>query len=205
MPQDEPLKRRLRDKLLLRDRSRSHRPESPTEVDRSCQGQNIIDVEPGFVQPVTTDTLNEKQTDVVKVQAGPGDKTALSIGVQEDSLWAHAYKRLQKQQPDLIETFNTHLGLNTIDIDNQSLNRSKVDTIAEDALASIEKLNDSKRDTGTFTDTIRKHFERIIKMIIASKDFISSAASLNPYAALAWTGVSMLLPVRVFPVASVCH
>ena len=199
MPQDKPHKRRLRDKLLLRDRSRDERPESPIAVEKSCQGRDIVGVETGFVQPVTTYTSSDRQPDVVKVQTGPRDKSPPSTEIQEGSLWARAYEQLHKEQPTLAEAFSTHLGLSNADLENQDLDHSRVDKVAEDALTSIQNLNDSKRESKTFSDKISKHFQRIIKMIIASKDFISVAASLNPYAALAWSGVSMLLPVRLLP------
>jgi len=38
--------------------------------------------------------------------------------------------------------------------------------------------------------------EKIVEFIMWSKDLIGAAASLEPHAAIAWAGVSLLLPVR---------
>jgi len=41
------------------------------------------------------------------------------------------------------------------------------------------------------------YIEKAIKIIIIAKDFVGSAVSLEPHGALAWAGVSLLLPVRI--------
>ena len=42
---------------------------------------------------------------------------------------------------------------------------------------------------------VREQGEKIIKFVLWSKDFVSAAVSTQPYAALAWSGVSVLLEV----------
>ena len=42
-----------------------------------------------------------------------------------------------------------------------------------------------------------EYFHKAVKSIVALKLFISLATSQEPHAALAWTGVSLLLPVSV--------
>ena len=44
---------------------------------------------------------------------------------------------------------------------------------------------------------IREYGEKLVKFVVWSKDFISSAISAEPHAALAWAGVTLLLPVCV--------
>ena len=43
---------------------------------------------------------------------------------------------------------------------------------------------------------VRAQGEKVIRFILWSNNFISTALSAQPYAALAWSGVSILLPVR---------
>lgn len=44
---------------------------------------------------------------------------------------------------------------------------------------------------------VREQVDRIIKVVLVAKDFISSVASIDPiHAGLPWAGVCMLLPVR---------
>ena len=42
---------------------------------------------------------------------------------------------------------------------------------------------------------VREQGEKVIKFILWSNDIVSQALSAQPYAALAWSGVSILLPV----------
>jgi hypothetical protein len=43
---------------------------------------------------------------------------------------------------------------------------------------------------------VRDQVDRIVKIVLVAKDFISSAASIDPiHAGLPWAGVCMLLPV----------
>lgn len=64
-----------------------------------------------------------------------------------------------------------------------------------------QKLHDNETkklvfNLGSESIKVREQGERIIKFILWSNDFISTAVSAQPYAALAWSGVSVLLPVR---------
>ncbi len=49
---------------------------------------------------------------------------------------------------------------------------------------------------------IRKQAEKLAKFLLWSKDIVKDAVSAQPYAALAWSGVSLLLPVCTYLVAS---
>ncbi len=40
-------------------------------------------------------------------------------------------------------------------------------------------------------------FDKAVKIVVAAKDFVSSAVSSEPHAALAWAGVCVFLPVNL--------
>lgn len=45
---------------------------------------------------------------------------------------------------------------------------------------------------------VRQQVDRIVKVVLVGKEFITSAASMDPiHAGLPWAGVCMLLPVRI--------
>lgn len=46
---------------------------------------------------------------------------------------------------------------------------------------------------------VRKQVERLAKFLLWSDPIVKSAVSTQPYAALAWSGVSILLPVSGIP------
>ena len=71
----------------------------------------------------------------------------------------------------------------------------------------LEKLVDVKRQAveearrkltiGNETYIVKEKVDKIVSAIIFAKDFITAAASLEPHAALAWAGISVLLPVSL--------
>ena len=116
----------------------------------------------------------------------------------KDSLWTLAYENLQNADPDLIHEFNLYLEINATDADNGRLTLSGIDQITQRASDELEKAKTTNEKPHKTSAVIRRSFEKILKFIDASNSFISSAVSVNPYAALAWTGVSLLLPVSLF-------
>ena len=56
-----------------------------------------------------------------------------------------------------------------------------------------------KFQLGERTVEMKTHVDRIVKAILFAKDFVSSAVSAEPHAALAWAGVCMLLPLLLNP------
>jgi hypothetical protein len=58
------------------------------------------------------------------------------------------------------------------------------------------KVADDSSWLNAFDPSLRDHVNRIIRVVIAAKDFVSTAVSAEPHAALAWAGVCVLLPVR---------
>jgi hypothetical protein len=55
----------------------------------------------------------------------------------------------------------------------------------------------SKKLQAVETSFVRDQVDRVAKVVIAAKDFIASAVSAEPHAALAWAGVCVLLPVSL--------
>lgn len=117
--------------------------------------------------------------------------------VVEPSLWALAYSNLKKDNPALIKRFNYCLGISTTDTDDEDLDSSKIEEVVQNALKDLIQVKNSKERLNSSSAVIRRYFEKAVKAVIASKDYISLAVSANPYAALAYTGVSLLLPVSL--------
>jgi len=115
--------------------------------------------------------------------------------IVEPSLWALAYKDLQEAQPELIKNFSDCLGISTTGTMDGELVYPDIEGLAHKALGDIKQAKDLKEKLSGTSATIRKYFEQTVKVVIASNEFISKAVLANPYAALAWTGVSLLLPV----------
>lgn len=113
------------------------------------------------------------------------------------SLWAYAYERVRQENVKLSREFEARLGVSITSTGNDGDRDfyNKIEEIQQKALKDISTARES-RELSKTTAKIKRCFERGIAVIIGARDLIASAASANPYAALAWSGVSLLLPVR---------
>ena len=129
------------------------------------------------------------------LQAGNGAKRGKAY--QSKDLWEHAFQRLREREPSIVEEFEKQLAL--IAHIGDAHKTPKLD------LALIETIVKQKSDdreakrlvfqVGEMHIKIRAVGEKIIRAILWSNTFIGAALSSQPYASLAWSGVSILLPL----------
>ena len=112
-----------------------------------------------------------------------------------NDLWERAYRALQLREPGLVEAYERVVAPKAADVIHRPLSPTDIEAIAR------ERLQD--RDTARWVIhlgkqplEVRKQGERVIKFVLWSKDIVSQSLSAQPYAALAWSSVSILLPVR---------
>jgi N-terminal domain of NWD NACHT-NTPase len=119
----------------------------------------------------------------------PALKETTSSAIEPD-LWSRAYKVLQERESLLVEAYEREL----------CPDGEKFGT--EERMKQAIKTKLEHRDARQFVISlagksvkIREYGEGIAKFVIWSHGIISTAISTQPYAALAWAGVSILLPV----------
>jgi hypothetical protein len=111
-------------------------------------------------------------------------------------LWDEAYKKLKREQPKLFGHYKRcivassdesaappHLNLDNVDSEQRE---QYLANQIEKRLQTIQE-----QEWSTAGDVYKK----IVQMVLFAKDFVGQAVSNEPHAALAWAGVSMLLPV----------
>lgn len=106
--------------------------------------------------------------------------------------WGRAYEILLAREPDLTGDFAKHLA--TLQNDPNPLSPKSVQSIVTRLLDDREKKQWRVSLLGNDV-VIREQAERLVKFLIWSDSIVSAAVSSQPYAALAWSGVSLLLPV----------
>ncbi|KAJ5882320.1 uncharacterized protein N7529_000992 [Penicillium soppii] len=111
-------------------------------------------------------------------------------------LWASAYELLQNQEPELMEDYRKHLGSVQHDkpADAIFLNPQSVQLVVELLLKDREKKQWRFSFLGKDVK-MREQIEKLTKFLLWADPIVKSAVSTQPYAALAWAGVSLLLPV----------
>ncbi|KAJ5433545.1 uncharacterized protein N7458_012701 [Penicillium daleae] len=111
-------------------------------------------------------------------------------------LWTRAYQILQSREPELTEDYIKHLAsLQSNGSSDADLSTSQcVETIVKQLLENWEKKQWRVSLLGKEIK-IRQQAERLVKFLLWAEPIVKSAVSTQPYAALAWSGVSLLLPL----------
>lgn len=106
-----------------------------------------------------------------------------------------AYKTLEIRDPDLVADYACYLdSARTSTPTLRTLSPKLIEAVIEQKLQD----NEAKKlvfNLGSKSIKVREQGEKLIKFILWSDGIISAAVSAQPYAALAWSGVSLLLPV----------
>ena len=164
-------------------------------------------------KPKNSSTDHGEASKQVLPEAAAVSKAQPANSSEPSDLWDRAYKRLHEDTSsakileeyekilirELSGTVDSHYPNSRIDKDtsdsNPGLAREKqMAALVSKKLESIETAR-WKLQLGHATFEVKAQVDRIAKAVLFAKDFISSAASSEPHAALAWAGVSVLLPV----------
>lgn len=138
-------------------------------------------------EPRPPQTNHMHDSDVVAAEDG---------GLSKD-LWMHAYEALKLRNPDLVTDYERHLS--SADINHTACGLTSLSPERIKAII-IPKLEDREANRlvvrlGSEPIKVREQGEKIVRFILWSNRYISAAVSTQPFAALAWTGVSILLHV----------
>lgn len=108
-------------------------------------------------------------------------------------LWARAYEILQDRDPELMEDYNKHLA--TLQDDMDPSKPVSVESIVNKLMDDREKMQWRISIMGK-NIVFRQQLERLGKFLLWSDPLIKDALKVQQSAALAWSGVSLLLSVR---------
>ena len=112
-------------------------------------------------------------------------------------LWKRAYQDLKIREKALVETFErniTYIANPTADTEQTLFDYGTIQKIAEQKI-DARKAGRLSIQLGNYPVEFRAVGEKIIEGLLWSSTFIGAAVSTQPYAALAWSGVSMILPL----------
>lgn len=171
---------------------------------KAGMGGNSQGPSPVAGQPETTTTI-QPPGQVVSPALQPvksisASQTASEANPRQSSddfdPWSWAYEILRTRAPELIEDYEKHLAsLQSNAATNPGLlNSQSAESIVKQLLDDREKKQWRVSLSGKDIN-VREQCERLIKFLLWSDPVIKNAVSAQPYAALAWSGVSLLLPV----------
>jgi hypothetical protein len=111
-------------------------------------------------------------------------------------LWDEAYKKLTREQPKLFEHYKSCVVASE---DKSTLpapvNLDRLDSEQREQYLASQIDENLKTIQEQEWSTAGDVYRKIVEAVLFAKDFVGQAVSLEPHAALAWAGVSMLLPV----------
>ncbi|KAL4767455.1 hypothetical protein BDW60DRAFT_220489 [Aspergillus nidulans var. acristatus] len=111
-------------------------------------------------------------------------------------LWARAYEIFEQREPELLAAFKKHLNCSSRnantsgEFSDQKWVESTVNTLLKDREEKQLRVSILGHDI-----RIRAQVERLAKLLLWADPIVKTAVSTQPYAALAWSGVSLLLPL----------
>jgi hypothetical protein len=119
-----------------------------------------------------------------------------------DELWNDAYDELRGQEGNLMKDYEATLcsDLATMVGSTVILSGSKVERKAQMITLLSRKVAEVKKNTwklrfGDHDVQLKDLAQPVVDIIQWTDEHISGALSANPYASIAWAGVSLLLPV----------
>lgn len=133
-------------------------------------------------------------TAIVAQPASSG--TASSLPSHSLDPWTRAYEMFQDREPELAADYKRHLAslqadtACSADLSSPKSVESIVKRLLEDRGKKEWQVSLLGKDI-----KIREQVERLAKVVLWSDEIVKSALSAQPYAALAWSGVSILIPV----------
>jgi hypothetical protein len=163
-----------------------------------------------FLQKLKPSSGNDaSESDVAKETPPLDDNTGpVTDAAKKGGPWDEAYKSLTKDFPRLVEHYEAILAKEEEDEGGESEKRSAIGiSHSESRLASLaskklEAIDESRLRIrlGSKTIVVNDGVDQVLKVVIAAKEFVSGVVASEPHAALAWTGVCLVLPVS----SSIC-
>lgn len=125
---------------------------------------------------------------------------ALSSPSHGNNPWDRAYQIVQKREPELMADYKTHLASEQgDDIPGADLFTPRSVEVVVQRLAQERETKQWRVSLGGKDIKIREQAENLVKFLLWSDPFVKTAVNSQPYAALAWSGVQLLLPVCTYP------
>lgn len=156
--------------------------------------------------PLLSWRLKRSKVEDQQLQSVPYD--SLTGKDQPEDLWDRAHKLLRedKSTKQLLEKYETILASEleqvaspVTSVDWGSRVRSEqVSILIDKKLKDIEGES-CKLQLGNQAVEVKAQVDKVVKTVIWAKDFVSTAVSADPHSALAWSGVSLLLPLLLSP------
>lgn len=154
-----------------------------------------------ILQPATTDPIDK----LSKASHKDSSQVALVEG-RISELWNDAYNDLRVKEKSLVNDYEatlsgsltTMIGSSVVLSGKRIERQNQMQTILKSKVAEVEKEMWELK-FGSVDVPVKDLQKPVVATIEWVKSYIDTAVGTNPYASIAWAGVSLLLPVSTFP------
>ncbi|KAJ4862922.1 hypothetical protein T069G_03876 [Trichoderma breve] len=124
--------------------------------------------------------------------------TADNLSGEGNELWAQAYTLAKERDKQLIDDYERHIAsLEGVSVDGKSFSAPHDVKVHVNQLLELRQRKEIQVSIMGHDITMREQIEKLAKFLLWSDAIVKSAVSAQPYAALAWSGVSLFLPLLV--------
>lgn len=126
------------------------------------------------------------------------DDPTTTVSNESIDLWAQAYTLLEEREPDLVKDYEKHIQSQEEEaLSTQRAALSNPESVKE-TLQNLQEERKTKQWKFTIRSKdhkIKDQLEKLVKFVSLADGIIKQAVSAQPYAALAWSAVSIFLPL----------
>lgn len=158
------------------------------------------------IQPVVQHaTVAETGVEVPVAQpAEPPTATPLPTTLTEndnetsvlEDLWTRAYRALSEREPELVEDYAKHVEAGSVDAAGALSNPDSVRALVK-SLQDTREKSQWKFSIRSKDHKVSDQLEKFVKLLALADGVVKQAVSSQPYAALAWSTVSVFIPVCI--------
>ncbi len=149
--------------------------------------------------PAVTE-LSVQEPAAQRTEPNAASPTSPAVSAPEDpasvseDLWARAYRTLSEREPELVKDYEKH-------VEAVDGGRSGVLANPQSVRALVKSLQD-RREKAQWKFSVRSkdrkvsdQLEKLVKLLALADGVVKQSLSSQPYAALAWSTVSVFIPV----------
>ncbi|UKZ48830.1 hypothetical protein TrVGV298_003065 [Trichoderma virens] len=151
-----------------------------------------------LIVPVIPSVPQPPNDEIQSPRPSAATNSADSLSDDNNDLWARAYVLAKKREEDLMGDYEKHIAsLEGVPVATKSFSDPHdVGVYVKQLLEMRQKKQIQVSILGRDV-AMREQIEKLAKFLIWSDSIVKSAVSAQPYAALAWSGVSLFLPLLI--------
>lgn len=143
---------------------------------------------PSVLQPPNDETPSTRPSIAIS--------STVSLSQDSNDIWGRAYALAKEREEELMGDYERHIAsLEGVAVATNGFSDPHDVEVQVKQLLELRQKKKIKVSISGHDIIMREQIEKLAKFLIWSDSIVKEAVSAQPYAALAWSGVSLFLPV----------